>query len=61
MTKKYETLGDINGALTQMKVDGVTRESIEYVLNRVYWEGVDNDRPISELVDDLEAILKGSA
>ena len=34
----YETLGDIAAALTEMKAQGMTRQSVTYALNRVFWE-----------------------
>ena len=36
---KYRTLGDIAGELEKMKADGITRSSVMYALNRVFWEG----------------------
>lgn len=35
-TKPYVTLGDIAAELTCMRSDGVTREAIEYALEKVY-------------------------
>lgn len=35
---EYVTLGDIQVTLLKMRKDGMSREAIEYVLNRVYWE-----------------------
>jgi hypothetical protein len=39
--EKYHTLGDIEKGLAAMKADGMTLESIEYVLKRAYWEDFD--------------------
>ena len=34
----YETLGDIAAALAEMKAQGMTRQSVIYALDRVFWE-----------------------
>ncbi len=34
----YETLGDIANTLRIMKNQGMTKNSIRYVLDRIYWE-----------------------
>lgn len=38
MSVKYETLGDVADELQLMLADGVSLGSIEYILDRVYWE-----------------------
>jgi len=34
----YETLGDIAAELAEMKAQGMTRQSVIYALDRVFWE-----------------------
>lgn len=38
VTGQVRTLGDIADVLQAMKDQGITRESIVYALDRVYWE-----------------------
>jgi hypothetical protein len=38
-TERYpETLGDIQELLLEWKETGISRESVEYVINKVWWE-----------------------
>jgi uncharacterized protein YjiS (DUF1127 family) len=36
---EVETLGDVAEVLEFLKGIGITRASVEYVLDRVFWEG----------------------
>ena len=53
----YETLGDIAAALTEMKAQGMTRQSVIYALDRVFWEDEISDRRARAVFEGLiEAI-----
>lgn len=41
MTGEAPTLGEIAVILSELKERGVTRGSIEYVINQVWWEEID--------------------
>ncbi len=40
----YATLGDIAEELRKMRADGMTRSSVEYALEQVYWDQVEPKR-----------------
>lgn len=58
---KYVTLGDIQGALTEMKTDGMTLNSIEYVLERVYHEDFDKRADQAGRVSETFILGKGGS
>lgn len=37
-TGEFQTLGDIARELHKMRGDGMTREAVQYAMDRVYWE-----------------------
>lgn len=41
----YATLGEIAEELKRMRADGMTRSSVEYALEQVYWDQAEPEAP----------------